>query len=659
MRAEDLDLAGTRLIFDNVVSTAEAAALALVCIGAGRWALRRSNIHFGALTEEIVFSATCGMGLVATEMLAACFAIGVNWGSLGLVLAGQTWLCRKEIAATARDGLRLISEALRASRSSLEHAVSTAGGFLLLAVLVGLSLAPPVDWDTLAYHLEVPREWLAAHRILLPVDNFHAAFVGLQHILYLPLLGAGSVGGPAAFNAILAVLAGFAIAAFAQEMYGRRAGRIACWLFWANPLVLLVAVTPRVDVTVILFAVVAHLAVLKALSGPASSSMLMLASVITGMTVGIKYVALAFVPAFVPLLLIGVVQASGRNLRRAAKLCAGIALGGVVGAAPWLLKNWLLVGTPLYPFLARQRLEPWLVSAYGSQFIPTEMVSVVSGVLRTIRSPFNIGDLFFRPWRLMADPGNQYSAPTLALWLLPLGVLLPRKRVAAFLAVPALIFAAVVLLQSRETNLRYLLPALPPLLIVVAAVMDHATRLSGRGGNVLVAVLLGILLAPTAIAVAARVRESPTLAYLTGRASRLDYLEHYWESGSYMPVVEWANQHLPKSSMTLALFEPRKFYLDVPMRGDVAVRNWPLVEPFAHAPGCLTDAGITHVLVNDAAVEFYEMRGMHLDRMRWTSFERYREECLQLLYTNGAFRLFAIRPIQPTAASPAGPGSTQ
>jgi hypothetical protein len=263
--------------------------------------------------------------------------------------------------------------------------------------------------------------------------------------------------------------------------------------------------------------------------------------------------------------------------------------------------------------------------------------------LAQIRVDFNLVDLFFRPWRLMVDPGNQYSAPTLALWLLPLGVLLPRKRVAAFLAVPSLIFVAVVLLQSRETNLRYLLPALPPLLIVVAAVMDHATRLSGRRGNVLVAILLAVLLAPTAVAVAARVRESPTLAYLTGRASRLDYLRHYWETGSYMPVVQWANSHLPRSSMTLALFEPRKFYFDVPMRGDVAVRNWPLVEPFAHPPGCLRDAGITHVLVNDAAVEFYEARGMQLDAMHWDRFEHYRADCLELMLDTGVFRYFRVK----------------
>jgi hypothetical protein len=336
-----------------------------------------------------------------------------------------------------------------------------------------------------------------------------------------------------------------------------------------------------------------------------------------------------------------------------------VLVAGVGAAAPWLLKNQLMIGAPFYPFWARIRIEPWLQPLYHSAFLPSELVSGTVNTLRQIRAPFNLVDLFFRPWRLMADPGNQYSAPTLALWLLPLGVLLPRKRVAAFLAVPALIFAAVVLLQSRETNLRYLLPALPPLLIVVAAVMDHATRLSGRGGSVLVAILLATLLAPTAVAVAARVRESPTLAYLTGRASRLDYLEHYWESGSYMPVVEWVNEHLPKSSMTLALFEPRKFYLDVPMRGDVAVRNWPLVEPFAHAPGCLREAGISHVLVNDAAVEFYAERGMHLDQMRWASFERYREECLQLLFSNGAFRVFAIRPVQATVSSAITPRQSQ
>jgi 4-amino-4-deoxy-L-arabinose transferase-like glycosyltransferase len=612
------------------------------------------GIRLESSVEAVTFGAVCGMGVVGTGMLAVCFPLGVNGVSIGVFLLGLVWSSRRELGQVP-DLVRMAVREVLGLSGSKSLRFATAAVFLLLAAtLIGLSVAPPVDWDTLAYHVEVPRDWLAAGRIILPADNFHAAYVGLQHLLYLPLLAVGGTAAPAILNALLALLAGLATFALARDLYGRRTAAVSHWLFWANPLILLVAVTPRVDVTLALFVVLAIHAISKAVRANGERGMLVVAAVITGMGVGVKYMVLAFAVVLAPLWLVGIARFARGNRARFTLLFLIVLAAGVGAAAPWLLKNQLMIGAPLYPFWARIRIEPWLQPLYHSALLPSELVSGTTNALRQIRTPFNLVDLFFRPWRLMADPGNQYSAPTLALWLLPLGVLLPRKRVAAFLAVPALIFAVVVLLASRETNLRYLLPALPPLLIVVAAVMDHATRLSGRGGNVLVAILLAILLAPTAVAVAARVRESPTVAYLTGRASRIDYLKHYWETGSYMPVVEWANGHLPRSSMTLALFEPRKFYFDIPMRGDVAVRNWPLLEPFAHPPGCLRDAGITHVLVNDAAVEFYKARGMRLDAMHWDRFERYRASCLELMLDTGVFRYFRVRQEMGAADSSIG-----
>lgn len=655
----DLDASGVHLVLDSLFNVAAAWMLLSLCIGVGGRALRLIGVEVRRPCDEVVFGTTCGLGIVAAVLLFCCVCFGVNGFSIVVAVVGLACASWSEIKSSSTLVVNSVMELLGAHESRRVSRVAAIGFGLVVFALVGLASTPPVDWDTLAYHLEIPREWLQVGRLVLPADNYHLAFVGLQHFLYLPLLAMGSVSGPAVLNVFLAIIAGLATYSLASETNGRRTGVIGHWLFWASPLVLLVAVTPRTDVTLVLYFVATLLALCRVVYLRAGRRMLLLAASLVGLGVGVKFVALAFIPALLPAFAIGAVLTARGERRRLGPLVARLTAAMLLAATPWLVKNWLLIGPPFYPFLSHLRLEPWMEPLYSTQYVPGDLARAVANPLAEIRIPFNLVDLFFHPWRLMADPGNQYSAPTLALWLLPLGVLLPRKRVAAFLAVPALIFAFVVLLQSRETNLRYLLPALPPLLIVVAAVMDYATRLSRRGGNVLVAILLAILLAPTAVAVAARVRESPTLAFLLGRVSRRDYLEHYWETGSYMPVVEWADQHLPRSSMTLALFEPRKFYFDVPMRSDVAVRNWPLVEPFAHAPGCLREAGITHVLVNDAAVEFYEMRGMHLDRMRWASFERYREECLQLLFTNGAFRVFAIRTVQPAASSSAHPRDTQ
>jgi hypothetical protein len=361
------------------------------------------------------------------------------------------------------------------------------------------------------------------------------------------------------------------------------------------------------------------------------------------MAVGVKYLALAFVIALLPFWILGIVRVGSTSRRSALRWSMAILAGGMVAAAPWVLKNWLLIGAPFYPFLARPRIEPWLVPLYGSQFIPATIAPTVHRVLSQIREPFNLLDLFWRPWHLMVDPGSQYAAPCLALLLVPFSPFLPHRRKVAFLIVPAFIFVGVVLMEGLRTNLRYLLPAVPLLLIVSAALIVHATRYSGAAGRLFVTMFVGVLLTPTVAAVVARLRESPTVSFLVGRTSRVEYHRSYWESASYMPATEWANRNLGPSTLTLGLYEPRKFYFTFKALGDVSVTNWPLVAPFAHAPGCLRETGITHVMVNVTAADFYQQRGMQLDQMRWEEFGNYRRACLNLVYQDRVFSIYEIR----------------
>src|SRR5256886_16377549 len=88
--------------------------------------------------------------------------------------------------------------------------------FILLLVAVFLitgALAPPTDWDVLMYHLRVPKQFLQAGAIYRPEDNAHFAFVGLPHMLYLPLLALGTPEGPALVSALCTL--GLALAGFA------------------------------------------------------------------------------------------------------------------------------------------------------------------------------------------------------------------------------------------------------------------------------------------------------------------------------------------------------------------------------------------------------------------------------------------------------------
>jgi 4-amino-4-deoxy-L-arabinose transferase-like glycosyltransferase len=129
-----------------------------------------------------------------------------------------------------------------------------------------------------------------------------------------------------------------------------------------SPAFVLVAITARVDVTLVLALVAAHLALLAAADAPAGDAaasddrrLLVVAAALVAVAMGIKPQAGAYAIALIPL---GWRAARGW---RAAIVAATVA---AALSAPWYLKNLWLVGAPLYPKGAPGWFEPWLAELF-------------------------------------------------------------------------------------------------------------------------------------------------------------------------------------------------------------------------------------------------------------------------------------------------------
>lgn len=210
-------------------------------------------------------------------------------------IASARWL--RVVPAMVRDAFR---ELLASHSPGWARACALIALVVLLLCLLAFTLPPTVDWDSLAYHLQVPAEWLAVDRVHLPADNNHVAFVGAAHMLYLPLLALGLTSGPALLSAVLAVAAGVAVYAAARDVFSPRTGAVAFWLWWASPIVLLTAVTPRVDVSCALLVVAAHHALLIGYR-ERERRRAWLAAVLLGVAFGVKYVAWLVAFSLLPL----------------------------------------------------------------------------------------------------------------------------------------------------------------------------------------------------------------------------------------------------------------------------------------------------------------------------------------------------------------------
>ena len=636
---------GPLLLFAHLFELGAALALLTLCTGVGRFALTRWGVDLEQPLETLIFAAAAGAGITAVSILVLGLLGGLQTVTLGLLLLLLATFTRKELSELPALATRGLSHLIQNSGGRL---LSVFGTLVLAAVaffLVVLALAPPVDWDALMYHLHVPAEFLENERIYLPEDNLHTALVGLVHMLYLPLLAIGSSSGPAILSGLMAVLLGLAVFSFCNRFLSSRTGGLSLALLWGTTTLLLVAITPRLDVTLGLYLFLAQYALLVALSAPSSRAHFYLAAVLLGFAIGLKYNAGLYVLALAPLIL-WVAVSSTRSFKASLGSLALFGLLVSVGALPWLVKNWILLGAPLYPMFAAPALEGWLVPFFGSLVAPTSVDPEIFRMLSQVRVPFNLPDAFFAPHRLTVEPEGVFYRANPALFLLPLWVLFVRNRTLNWLVVPAVAYLLVLLVPLPATNLRYLIPAIAPLTIVVAHVMVTASeRLLSRSTAHLMLVLLGalaLMLSASPGMMYAWMTGTKAMAHLVGATSAEEYLADHFAFRLFAPVIRYANTRLPEDSRILMLFESRAYYFKPSVVQDIRLTNWPLLSQTLAPGDCLEASGITHVLLGNGALGYYVERGLNEEIIQWEAFREFEQRCLEPVYVGRAFVLYQL-----------------
>ena len=521
------------------------------------------------------------------------------------------------------------------------------------------------------YHLRIPQWLLREGRLATPPDSFHVALVGGAHFASLPLLAAGLLAGPAVMQAVAFVLVALGTAALARAAgLARAGGWLAVAMVLGTPSFLLVAITARVDVTLVLVLLAAHLALLEAvrMAAPADAAArrgtVLAAGLLVGAAIAIKPQAGAYAIALIPL---GWRAAGGmRHALVTAAAAAAVAL-------PWYVKNQLLTGAPLYPVGAPGWFEPWIARLYGTHLRPASVDASILHALPEARASFKVLDAFFDPGALTIEGEGAFYALSPLLLALPLVLLAWRRasapgddapredapgaprdaRPAVAVGLVGLAYALLVVVPFGRINLRYLMPAVPALAVGTAAgVVALGDLLGGRISTgmrrALGAVLIGVALLPLTGALRQRfVRGDAVLVrHALGLASAQEVWRRHPDGTArdLGPTVFNTLRVVPEGGRILMLWEarggafPRETYVDV------MLSNWSYV---AQSPGfgdCLKGTGITHLLVGAGSVEYYVNRGADPRAFLLDRFANFRERCLGPNVTVGpGVELFPLR----------------
>lgn len=618
--------------------------LLAVCAATGDAVLRRFRMLPGG-DEGPFVSLAAGLGIVGTVLMVLGFVGGLR----PLPLAALFLL----FAVLGRRGLASFPGRLRKLAGGFVDAVRAepvpgAVACLVLALttlfLVSFAVAPPVESDALMYHLRLPATFLATGGIHLPPDSVDAAHIGPLHLLYVPLMMVGGASAPALLSACVALAVAGLIFVLSRRLFGDRTALLATALFWGTTTVLMVASTARVGVSVLLFTLAAHATLLGIEEDGADTRRILLAGILVGLSAAVKVTGLVYAVALTPLLLV-----SRKSLAAIAKAAWIFGIGVVAAYLPWILKNVALVGAPLTPYFGVRPLPAWIARLYAREGARPPAAGGPPSFLNPV---FSFRDLFLHPQHLAVEEDGAYYFTCPALVLVPAAAIFWKRRNVLGLLLPgALYLVLVVLAHGGHVDLRYLLPAIPPLTILVAfTIVAGLDRIFGgaSGGSrslatgLAVAVTLLSLL-PTGTTALGWLRNTRALGYLLGRTSEREYVDTHLLATvrAYGHMREALRHEVGEHGGTvLMLFEFRGYGLGPPVLEDRGLDNWRLLAPLVPADGCLRDPGFSYLLLNTGTLDWFRSRSPGGSKWNLEDFVPYSRRCLEPVWAGFRYVLF-------------------
>jgi hypothetical protein len=339
----------------------------------------------------------------------------------------------------------------------------------LVALLFGAALPPGVLWlddgkgyDVLEYHLQSPREYFDAGAIHFLPHNVYASFpqqIETQYLLLMHLLNdAHAAAIPAQLlHVAYGILTVLALMAWSPRGWPRIT---VILLATSAPWLVYVGVLAYVELGVLFYAAVAGGLILETLrrtTGRAPWRIWLAAGLCAGLAGGCKYTALALV-AFA-LATATLITLPG-NLKRRIVFLALFSAGTLAAFSPWLSRNTLQAGNPVYPFA---------YELFGGHAWSAEQAAQWTAGHTLPPDQSGLAHRAALTWReLFASP--RYGG---VIFILAVGgLLLSRHRAAAlcaiWFAIAALAWATLTRMPSR-----FILPAIVPLIYIVSTSLPH------------------------------------------------------------------------------------------------------------------------------------------------------------------------------------------
>ena len=312
--------------------------LTLACLGAGSGLLSAfCFLNNQSKIEKIGLSFAVGFGMIGWLF----FWLGTfdwysqeaAWTICGLLIAGLIPLRRHFMPTSARINFSILEWALL--------------GLIVVVMAADFleALAPPVEADSLAYHFQLPKQFIEEGRLIFVPRALDGAVPLLMQMTYVAvlLLGGNEDTALTVWTFVSGWAPGLLLFAFSRRWLPRHWSLALLLLFQTLPAMLYGAGSGQIEPRMAMFVLVAAFGLVE-LKDNSRFGPILLIGLGAGMYVASKYTGLLFVAAAG----ISVLIFSGRHWFRNGLVC-GVAV--LVVGGQWYCWNAYHTGDPVFPVL--------------------------------------------------------------------------------------------------------------------------------------------------------------------------------------------------------------------------------------------------------------------------------------------------------------------
>ena len=444
---------------------------------------------------------------------------------------------------------------------------------LILVFQTILNLTPPIDRDALIHHLAIPKLWLK-HGGFYEIKWAGFSYFPMNiDLLYLIPLYFNKDFAAKFIHMAFGLGTAYLIFHYLKKRISFIAGLLGVLIFLSTPIVFRLSTEVYVDLGLIFFTTASVLAFIRYQDGGFQEfRWLFISAFCMGLALGTKYNAL-IIWFFLTLAIVFIHSRQTNHQSKSIGCGLVFFIVSLLVFSPWLIKNYILTGNPLYPLLGGIFKISSAISEEGTRSIVYG--NTYLGIFQTREAWYGEGfwETLLIPVRYFyqgQDGNSQYFDGVLnplLILLAPLAFL--RKSLVAdklFFSF-FIVFVLSMSLFLDQTRIRYILPAIPLLVILAVIGFTNIQTWSLNKSKLVQNILSFFLIFIFALSIAYNAlyakkyyQKIDPIKYLSNQESKDDFIARHVAS---YPAVKYINDQTEQDAkIRLILLADRGYYLD-------------------------------------------------------------------------------------------------